>query len=1338
MVFGWFQGGLARQIGVVLGLLVLLTDPGTPQAQPPRRMGISFLVSADDSYRVVAGIRSLLTQYPSLKGRLVFRLYTLLDQMEPHPSDSPIPQVVILDLMDQNLLRRFRPYLEYLASRGSRIYGVKGIPPYPADINSLGVIADPRVEAYYDNGGPENLKNLILYILSREGSLPSHLHVPAPVKTVFEGIYHLDRDGAPQVFTDYEDYRAWYQDQGLFQAGGDWVGLLFYRAFLDSGQLGVVNSLIQELEAAGLNVLPLFGYPPERVIRHFLLNRGGRSRIRVLLSLMFRMGSRIGPGNRRLLAKLDVPVINLISLYDRSYEEWLDSTQGMNPLEVSWQITLPEINGLIQPTVVGTKERVVDEETGMTFVVTRPVPERIRRVIERVKAWINLQKKPNRQKRIGIIYYDYPPGKQEIGASYLNVVASLGRLIQELREQGYEVGEKVYSERELQELMLASGRNVGRWAPGELDSLVERGRVVLLPIRRYKEWLQRLPTSFVSAVRSYWGEVEDAQIMIWQDKAKGESYLVLPVIKVGNLVLAPQPALGWGQDLKRLYHSQKILPHHQYIAFYLWLKWGFKADALIHLGTHGTQEWLSGKETGLSGLDSPEVLIQDLPNLYIYVMDDVGEGLQAKRRGAAVIIDHLLPPLREGGLYQEYARLKELTSQHLVAHQRGNAALSQEYSREIKGLLQKMGLAKDLGLDLEKGLQRGCELIHRLDAYLRELGSQKIPYGLHTFGQLPPKEYRRKSACLILGLEPRTQGWSREELANLREMEDRLVESGTAELTNLLRALAGHYVPPGMGNDPLRSPDSLPSGRNFYAFDPEKIPRPEAWKIGVKMVEQMLEKYRQFHQGRYPEKVAVVLWATETIRQEGVSEAEILYLIGVSPVWDSKGKVIGLELIPRQELKRPRIDVLINPSGLYRDTFPHLLELLNEALEKVKGLKEKDNWIRRHLLRYQEWLLAEGVDQEEAERLASIRIFSEPSGTYGNKIAPLVRASGSWDDEASISEVFIRQVGHGYGGGSWGRPLERLFKMNLRDTSLIVHSRASNLYGLLDNDDFFSYVGGLALAVRRMSGRTPQVWITNLTDPDRPRMQSLARTLGLELRSRYLNPRWIEGMKGEGYAGAAEMAHYVDYLWGWQVTTPEALSSAIWEQTFKVYVQDKYRMAIKEFFTQNNPWAYQALTARLLETIRKGYWRPQDRRVAEVLAREYIINTVRYGVACCEHTCNNPALNQYALDVLSLPGLLSPQVRLRFRKMLQMALGKPLEKAQGDMDRLKRFLAPQVSPSKVSGELGRKKVVRGYELKEVRRPDQDLELNPSGLPWLVLVFILTILGLFIFGWMRRL
>ncbi len=862
---------------------------------------------------------------------------------------------------------------------------------------------------------------------------------------------------------------------------------------------------------------------------------------------------------------------------------------------------------------------------------------------------------------------------------------SLEVILKRLRKEGYLVKGSTNAE-EIKRLIILAGRNVGTWAPGELKRLINSGKIVLLPISTYEKWYKRLPEGFRKQVEKQWGAPDNCTIMTY----KGS--FVLPVIRLGNVVIAPQPQRGVSGDAWKLYHSHDVYPHHQYIAFYLWLKKVFRADAVVHLGTHGTLEWLPGKEVGLDSDDPPHVLIQDLVDVYPYVVDDVGEGIQAKRRGWAVVIDHLTPPIEKAGLYRSYAKLYELIGEYESS---SSEDIKKEKLKDIEDKARKLHLLEELGIKHFKAKD-----IEKLEHYLQRLKENLIPVGLHTFGKSPP-EKEVKAFAKVIGT---------------KDAYERIMRSGPNEMENFLKALSGKYIPSAEGNDPVVNPLAIPTGYNFYAFDPSKVPSTQAWRKAKKLVDDMLKDYLKKHH-RYPRKVSIVLWATETIRNEGINEAQALYLIGMKPVWDKNGKVVGVEPIPAKLLKRPRIDVLIHASGLYRDMFPDKLKLLDEAIRRAALLKDVENFISENARLIEEALIKKHIPKEEARRLSLTRVFSEKLGDYGTGVSLLTANTGFWNNDTQIAGVFISKTSFAYGRNVWGKQLKLVYQYNLADVDIAVHSISSNLYRALDNDDVFQYLGGVALAVKAVKGSFPEVEVARSNGKHVWR-EDIGETLSVEMRTRYFNPKWIKGMMREGYAGAREMEKFVEYLWGWQVTTPFAVKDYQWKEAFDVYVKDKYGLNLKGFFNKSNPWAYQAITAWMLEAIRKGYWKA-PKRIKIALAKEYAKSVVEKGVACCEHTCNNPLLNQFVVQILSLPGVASPELVEAFSQKIRKAIGKSIVQAAKERGSFLEKL-----------KVGVEKIVKGIELKE----EKSKKAPPSsGIPWAVVVTALLLSIIFTTG-----
>jgi cobaltochelatase CobN len=828
--------------------------------------------------------------------------------------------------------------------------------------------------------------------------------------------------------------------------------------------------------------------------------------------------------------------------------------------------------------------------------------------------------------------------------------------------------------------------------------------------------------------------------MVWQD-ARGKKYLVIPAVRYGNILFAPQPARGWGQDITKLYHDVSIPPHHQYVAFFLWLKNGFKADALAQIGTHGTHEWLSGKEVGFTREDPPEALIQDLPNIYPYVVDDVGEGLQAKRRGLAVIIDHMTPPFDKAGLNKDLKELFALLTDYQVAKEK-SPSLAGGKLIAINELAKKQGLLTDLKITEIKTAAQ----VEEVQDYLDEIAEKQTPFGIHTFGKSPEEKYVKTTAEAILSIEKGLTDEQRK--TRMAELADRIRRSGPREMDSFVRALSGQYVPAGQGNDPIRNPNSLPTGKNFYAFDPTRIPASGAYEMGVKLAQELIEGYKTRH-GQYPDKLTFNLWATETIRHEGVMETQIMHLMGIKPKKDERGRVIGVEVIPRQELGRPRIDVTVVPSGLYRDLFPILMNLIDKAVTLARQQTEADNLLRANIERTKQILMQKGIAKEQAERLAAVRLFTTPPGAYGPNLDKVINQSNTWNNEQQVADVYLMRMSYLYGQGFWGDKIENkvdkttnaedisltLFKSALSGTKLAVHSRSGNMVSTLDTDDFYQELGGVAMTIRTLDGKSPEVYVSNMANPKSPKQETIEKIMGTELRSRYLNPEWIKAMMKEGYAGARFVDKVVENLWGWQVTVPEAVDAAKWNEMFETYVEDKNGLDIKKLFKDaKNMWSYQSLVARMLETVRKGYWKP-DQKVIETLSKEYAETAKEVGLACCDHTCNNPLLTDFTSAVLmSVPGL-ENQAK-EFKQALDNVKNpQPASAAKNSQASPNVKNPPTDLPAKnaQASPKGTRQKVEGYEMQEVNRSG----FSAAPIPYLFILGFLIFLWLLRVGWRKK-
>jgi cobaltochelatase CobN len=802
----------------------------------------------------------------------------------------------------------------------------------------------------------------------------------------------------------------------------------------------------------------------------------------------------------------------------------------------------------------------------------------------------------------------------------------------------------------------------------------------------------------------------------------------VPAVQFGKIALMPQPARGWGEDTEKLYHAKDLAPHHQYVAGYAWLREGFKAHAVVHVGTHGTLEWLDGKDMGLSSDDAPDALIADLPHLYIYNVDVVGEGLVARRRGMAALVDHMVPPFKKGGLYPELAALGEqINDYHTSLHK--NPELTSAVGERIRTQVIAMGLAKDLSLDLSAPNSLTDEATHKIQDHLLFLKGQNIPYGLHTFGRTPDKEMRDSTVDAIVSVDRRLLPNDAKVLA--ADMDARIVASGPRELDSLMRGLRGGFIPTGSGNEPIRNPDAYPTGKNFYGIDPDKVPKPASYEMGVTLADQMLADHVKKH-GKYPEKVSFVIWGDETMRHEGVIESQIFHLLGTKPVWDARGKVVGVDVIPRSRLGRPRVDIVIASAA--EGMFNNVTQLMDQAVQKVKALDEAENFVRQHYLSTKAILVQRGYTEDEADRRAGVRIFDEPPGSFNLNTSSIVAASGTWDSDKGMANGYLQKMGHGYGNGFWGESMEDVFRLALSGTEKIVHSSSTMLYGALDNDDMFMYMGGLATAIRNVDGtdQSPELVITNTRDPGRAEMTSIDKFIGTEFRSRYVNPTWIEGMKKEGYAGAGEMRQFVEYLWGWDATVTETVDDTMWQETFGVYVEDKHNLGMQQFFEQSSPFAYQDITARMLETVRKGNWNA-DAATTKKLLEEYVGSVNAHGVGCAEHTCGNARLQKFVMDEGRRAGIPVPALE-GFKQAMETATGESIAAGAERLDTFARENDARVTARLESVPAPSRLVqqIEGYVMDERQQASQSRnEARTDAQPneWQIAAASLPLLGL---------
>jgi cobaltochelatase CobN len=1030
--------------------------------------------------------------------------------------------------------------------------------------------------------------------------------------------------------------------------------VLFYRALVQAGDLAPVDALIQALDEKGLPAVGLFVSGLKDPVATRLVEQCVATLApAIVLGLT---GFAVGEGQDPLRAA-NCPVLQVV-LGSGDEAGWRASARGLGPRDLAMQVALTELDGRILSRAISFKAAGdLDPLCQIALARHRPVADRVDFVAALAAAWVRLRDTPPAERRIAIVLANYPirDGRLANGVG-LDTPASCAGLLQDLAAAGYRV-EKAPATGDalIRELLLGVTNDLAA-RPGRLV----RAR---LPLADYRASFKRLPEAARERIEARWGPPE-------ADPHLSKDAFPLAVLPLGNVVVALQPSRGWDVDPEASWHSPDLPPPHAYLALYLWLRECFGAQALVHLGKHGNLEWLPGKALALSKECFPELALGPLPLVYPFIVNDPGEGTQAKRRSSAVIVDHLTPPLTRAGSWGELSSLERLLDEHWQAQGLDPRRLP-ALEAEILDLARRQGLDRDLDLDREPGTRAA---LARLDTHLCELKELQVRDGLHILGRSPEAEPRTDllvalarlprgdgrgpnaslhqalardlgldldplaaepaepwhgprpevlsavaaepwrstgdtierlellARALVAGERPPEPDWPRTAEV-LREIFERLAPaldaSGAQETAAVLAALDGRRVAPGPSGAPSRGrPEVLPTGRNFFSVDTRAVPTPAAWRLGWAAAAELVERYAQLH-GDWPRRVALTAWGTANMRTGGDDIAQALALLGCRPVWEpTSGRVVGVEVLPLSVLDRPRVDVTLRISGLFRDAFPAQIELLDDAVRAVAALDEppEENPLARSVALESERLVAGGFPLRLARRRAGARIFSAMPGAYGTGLQARIDGD-AWADEAELSKVFTAWGEWSYGRGTDGEAAEGAFARRLAAVELVVHAQDNREHDLLDSDDYWQFEGGLALAVRQASGRQPEILHLDTSRPERPRVARLQEEIGKIVRGRATNPRWLAGVMRHGYKGAAEIAATVDYLFAFAATSG-VVGDHHFDALFDAYLADE---TVKGFIAEHNPAALREIGARLDEAIRRGLWRPRRNSVAPTL-----------------------------------------------------------------------------------------------------------------------------------------
>ncbi len=1149
-----------------------------------------------------------------------------------------------------------------------------------------------RLHAYYTNGGRANFDGFFATLAAELHGQPAP-KVAQPFIFPNDAVYHPK---APNlIFATPAEYFHW---RGIDpEKRPPTVAIAFHQIYIGAEQTAFIDDLIARIEAAGAIALPY--YAGVMTPHAPMLTIAGKPIADAIINTQIILNPE---GWRAELEKLGIPVLQALSYRRGDEAGWRADPQGLPMIDVPFYLSQGEYAGIFDALVTSTASKEGQ---------VKAIPEQATAIVNKALNLVRLQRLPNAKKKVAMLYWNYPPGEKNLSASYLNVPRSIEAMLKVMKQAGYDVqaDQEALLINNLQRLLAPFYRN------DQLAALLRDGLAERLPVKTYRAWLAKQPAANREAMEARWGAPEKSSMTLVD---RGEAYFVIPRYSVGKIIFSPQSPRGerWEDKEKALYHSSVAAPSHYYMAHYLWVREQFKADAIVHYGTHGSQEWLPGKERGLPVGDYPFAAIGDVPVIYPYIVDNIGEALQTKRRGRAVNITHQTPPFAPAGLHAALNEIHDL----LHAWQRQDeGAVKEKIAVDLLKRAKKERMDKDMGWDEKRISVNLPGFVDELHNHLHELAQTAQPLGLHTLGTPPVEKFRLGTVLLMLGkpfweAAAKAAGIPDEDLdeafvgdyekiadtppyrllndfltnqpvrvdhklqAQLEQGRKWYTDLGAAgEMRGLLAALAGQHIPTSYGGDPIKNPDALPTGRNLYGFDPSRVPSKQAWEAGKEAADALISAH-QSKTGRAPKKLTFSLWSVETMRHQGLLEAQALWAMGVEPVWDAGGRVIDVTLVPRERLGRPRVDIVLSVTGLYRDHFPNAMKQLAKAAELAARANEADNPVFANSQRITASLTKRGIPEAAAQRAAETRIFSNASGRYGTGLDDAALATDTWKSKAEgdkkLAELYLRNMQYAFGNdeSTWGsKGIAGATEMNggkaadinlyaehLKGTEGAVLSRTSNLYGMLTTDDPFQYLGGIGAAVRHLDGKAPELYISNLRGSGAGKVEGADRFLAKELATRNFHPGYIKGLMAEGYAGTLQVLDSMNNFTGWTTVAREIVRDDQWQEFVDVYVRDKHQLGLKDWFEKNNPHALAQTMEKMLEMARHGYWQADEKTVAELkeryqdLARRFDVKTDNasfekfvapgFGLAAQMPSKPTPTRPQSAADLLPPPAAPTP------------------------------------------------------------------------------------------------
>ena len=1244
-------------------------------------------------------------------------------------------------------------------------------------------IADTLVR-YLNNGGRTNYRNMLNFIRFAVDGKRFRSHEPQPVKAASRDLMtHFDPKNPDEEdlgFNSIQDYDNFLKSNGLYSDKAPRIVL--------TGVMGEPNALIAALEKSGNVVYHVSN------MRAFI--RGGMADTVQPSAVINMAHGRMGDYMVEYLKRADIPLFTTVYVPQLT-DDWEADKMGMSGGFLSQSIVTPEIDGAIRPYAIFS-HRVNAE--GLQEIYAEP--NRLADFVQSVNRHIALKTKPNAKKKVAIYYYK-GPGQNALAASGMEVVPSLFNLLQRLKAEGYRIENLPNTADELGQLIQRQGSVLGTYAEGAFESFMQNGNPELIERQQYESWVkQALRPERYDEVKALYGDFPGAYMATPDDR------LAVARLQFGNIVLMPQPMAGLGDNDFKIVHGTDAAPPYTYIAAYLWARYGFQADAIMHFGTHGSLEYTPRKQAALCANDWPDRLIGTTPHLYLYTIGNVGEAMIAKRRSYAVLQSYLTPAFKESGTRNQYRELSEAVKAYFHTLEAGQNA--DKNALEVKRLAVKLGIHRSLELDSVMTRPYTEDDIIRIDNFAEELSTEKITgrpyilgvpyddkdiessvfsmatdpiaYSLFALdkqrGKAVADAEKNKSQFTTRYLEPARQtvaallanpdlgndafvcrlaGITQAELDHAREVmadeapidmmsmmmqmaqempattsqtdttqrftapekvsgmkkmmrkmgknmsperamkmakmmgaddealakmeaamgkqdthtepvavdthiedsietvhkqevrfaeaimevertvnnvsryRDLLKQSPEMELSAIINALNGGYTEPSPGGDPIVNPNVLPTGRNLYGINAESTPSESAWEKGKLLADNTIAMYRQRHNDSLPRKVSYTLWSGEFIETEGATIAQVLYMLGVEPLRDAFGRVTDLRLMTTEELGRPRIDVVVQTSGQLRDLAASRLFLINRAVEMAANANDGDlgNFVAEGVKESERTLMDKGMSPKEAREVSRFRVFGGVNGGYGTGIQGMVQAGDRWEKEQEIAETYLNNMGAYYGDEAhWESVRQSAFEAALTHTDAVVQPRQSNTWGALSLDHVYEFMGGMNLAVRNVTGKDPDAYLSDYRNRNHMRMQEVKEAIGVESRATLFNPNYISEMMEGGASAASTFAELVQNTYGWNVMKPQAIDNEMWDEIYEVYVKDKHQLGTRQHFENQNPAALQEMTAVMMETARKGMWQASEQQLADI-AQLHTELVNQHKPSCSGFVCDNAKLRDF-------------------------------------------------------------------------------------------------------------